>query len=60
MLRQMDELRAIQGQVQEKLKEMKVARGKAWQDTKDGAQSARDELQKAYEKARTRFSNKSQ
>jgi molecular chaperone DnaK (HSP70) len=60
MLRQMDELRAMQGKVQEKLKEMKVASGKAWQDTKNGTQSALDDLQKAYENARKRFSNKTE
>jgi hemerythrin-like domain-containing protein len=60
MLREMDELRQMQKEVQEKLKEMKVASGKAWQDTKDGAQSAMDDLQKAYEKARTRLSNKNE
>jgi len=57
MLRQMDELREMQKKVQGKLKEMKSASGKALQDTKAGAQSALDDLQKAYEKARTRFGN---
>jgi uncharacterized protein HemX len=57
MARQMDELREMQKKVQKKLKEMKVASGKAWQDAKEGAQSTMDDLQKAYEKARARFSN---
>ena len=57
MSRQMDELREMQKKVQNKLKEMKVASGKAWQDAKEGAQSTMDDLQKAYEKARSRFSN---
>ena len=57
MSRQMDELREMQKKVQIKLKEMKIASGKAWQDAKDGAQSTMDDLQKAYEKARARFSN---
>lgn len=57
MSRQMDELREMQKKVQKKLKDMKSASGKALQDTKAGAQSALDDLQKAYEKARTRFGN---
>jgi len=57
MSRQMDELREMQKKVQKKLKEMKIASGKAWQDAKEGAQSTMDDLQKAYEKARARFSN---
>jgi len=57
MSRQMDELREMQKKVQGKLKEMKSASGKALQDTKVGAQSALDDLQKAYERARTRFGN---
>jgi len=57
MSRQMDELRELQKKVQKKLKEMKIASGKAWQDAKEGAQSTMDDLQKAYEKARARFSN---
>jgi len=60
MSRQMDELREMQKKVQNKLKEMKIASGKAWQDAKDGAQSTMDDLQKAYEKARARFSNKAE
>jgi hypothetical protein len=36
---------------------MKIASGKAWQDAKNGAQSTMDDLQRAYEKARARFSN---
>jgi uncharacterized protein HemX len=60
MSRQMDELRGMQKKVQKKLKEMKIASGKAWQDAKDGAQSTMDDLQKAYEKARARFSNKAE
>ena len=60
MSRQMDELRGMQKKVQKKLKEMKIASGKAWQDAKEGAQSTMDDLQKAYEKARTRFSNKAE
>jgi uncharacterized protein HemX len=60
MSRQMDELREMQKKVQIKLKEMKIASGKAWQDAKDGAQSTMDDLQKAYEKARARFSNKTE
>lgn len=57
MSRQMDELREMQKKVHKKLNEMKIASGKAWQDAKDGAQSTMDDLQKAYEKARSRFSN---
>jgi uncharacterized protein HemX len=57
MSRQMDELREMQKKVQKKLNEMKIASGKAWQDAKDGAQSTMDDLQRAYEKARARFSN---
>ena len=57
MTRQMDELREMQKKVQKKLQEMKIASGKAWQDAKEGAQSTMDDLQKAYEKARARFSN---
>jgi uncharacterized protein HemX len=57
MSRQMVELREMQKKVQIKLKEMKIASGKAWQDAKEGAQSTMDDLQKAYEKARARFSN---
>jgi uncharacterized protein HemX len=57
MSRQMDELREMQKKVQIKLNEMKIASGKAWQDAKDGAQSTMDDLQRAYEKARARFSN---
>jgi uncharacterized protein HemX len=60
MSRQMDELREMQKKVQIKLKEMKIASGKAWQDAKEGAQSTMDDLQKAYEKARARFSNKTE
>lgn len=60
MSRQMDELRDMQKKVERKLKEMKVASGKAWQDAKDGAQSTMDDLQKAYEKARARFGNKAE
>ena len=60
MSRQMVELREMQKKVQKKLKEMKVASGKAWQDAKEGAQSTMDDLQKAYEKARARFSNKTE
>ncbi len=60
MSRQMDELREMQKKVERKLKEMKVASGKAWQDAKDGAQSSMDDLQKAYEKARARFGNKAE
>jgi len=60
MSRQMDELREMQKKVQKKLKEMKIASGKAWQDAKEGAQSTMDDLQKAYEKARARFSNKTE
>ncbi len=60
MSRQMDELRDMQKKVQKKLKEMKIASGKAWQDAKEGAQSTMDDLQKAYEKARARFSNTSE
>jgi uncharacterized protein HemX len=60
MSRQMDELREMQNKVQKKLKEMKIASGKAWQDAKEGAQSTMDDLQKAYEKARARFSNKTE
>jgi peptidoglycan hydrolase CwlO-like protein len=57
MSRQMDELREMQKNVQQKLKEMKTASGKALQDAKEGAISAMDDLQKAYEKARARFGN---
>jgi hypothetical protein len=57
MSRQMDELRELQKNVHKKLKEMKIASGKAWQDAKEGAQATMDDLQKAYEKARSRFSN---
>ena len=57
MSRQMDELRELQKKVQMKLKEMKIASGKAWQDAKAGTQPAMDELKKAYEKARMRFGN---
>jgi hypothetical protein len=57
MSRQMDELREMQKNIQEKLKEMKIASGKAWHDAQNGAQSAMDELQKAYERARLRFGN---
>lgn len=60
MSRQMDELREMQKKVQKKLEEMKIASGKAWQDAKEGAQSTMDDLQKAYEKARARFSNKTE
>jgi len=60
MSRQMDELRELQKKVQMKLKEMKIASGKAWQDAKEGAQATMDDLQKAYEKARSRFSNKAE
>jgi uncharacterized protein HemX len=60
MSRQMDELREMQKKVQIKLKEMKIASGKAWQDAKEGAQSTMDDLQKAYEKARSRFSDKTE
>ena len=60
MSRQMGELREMQKNVQKKLKEMKVASGKAWQDAKEGAQATMDDLQKAYEKARSRFSNKAE
>ena len=60
MSRQMDELREMQKKVQKKLQEMKIASGKAWQDAKEGAQSTMDDLQKAYEKARSRFSNKTE
>ena len=60
MSRQMDELREMQKKVQNKLKEMKIASGKAWQDAKEGAQATMDDLQKAYEKARSRFSNKTE
>ena len=60
MSRQMGELREMQKKVQKKLKEMKIASGKAWQDAKEGAQSTMDDLQKAYEKARARFSNKAE
>jgi Zn-dependent M32 family carboxypeptidase len=60
MSRQMDEMREMQKKVQKKLKEMKIASGKAWQDAKEGAQSTLDDLQKAYEKARARFSNKTE
>ena len=60
MSRQMDELRELQKKVQMKLKEMKIASGKAWQDAKEGAQATMDDLQKAYEKARSRFSNKTE
>jgi len=55
MSRQMDELRIMQKNIQEKLREMKSSSGKAWQDAKAGAQSALDDLKKAYEKARMRF-----
>ena len=54
---QMAELREMQKRVQEKLREMKSASGKAWQDAKDGAQSTMNDLQKAYEKARSRFTS---
>ena len=60
MSRQMVELREMQKKVQKKLQEMKIASGKAWQDAKEGAQSTMDDLQKAYEKARSRFSNKTE
>ena len=60
MSRQMVELREMQKKVQKKLQEMKIASGKAWQDAKEGAQSTMDDLQKAYEKARARFSNKTE
>jgi Zn-dependent M32 family carboxypeptidase len=60
MSRQMVELRKLQKKVQMKLQEMKIASGKAWQDAKEGAQSTMDDLQKAYEKARARFSNKTE
>jgi uncharacterized protein HemX len=60
MSRQMDEMREMQKKVQKKLKEMKIASGKAWQDAKEGAQTTMDDLQKAYEKARARFSNKTE
>jgi len=56
MSRQMDELREMQKNVQEKLREMKTASGKALLDAKEGAKSAMDDLQNAYEKARARFS----
>jgi hypothetical protein len=39
---------------------MKIASGKAWQDAKEGTQSTMDDLQKAYEMARARFSNKTE
>jgi uncharacterized protein HemX len=60
MSRQMVELREMQNKVQKKLQEMKIASGKAWQDAKEGAQSTMDDLQKAYEKAHARFSNKTE
>ena len=60
MSRQMVELREMQKKVQKKLQEMKIASGKAWQDAKEGAQITMDDLQKAYEKARARFSNKTE
>jgi hypothetical protein len=60
MSRQMDELRELQKKVQLKLTEMKIASGKAWQDAKEGAQATMDDLQKAYEKACSRFSNKTE
>jgi uncharacterized protein HemX len=55
--RQVHELRKKQNDVQKMLKEMKIASGNAWQDAKSGAQSAIDDLQKAYESARKRFGN---
>jgi uncharacterized coiled-coil DUF342 family protein len=50
-----EELEVKRNQTQDKLKELQQASGEAWEDIKDGFESAWGELQGSWEKAMEKF-----